>query len=159
MFLPLKISLNATKIQAAHFHKESQVSILNFHQVNVVDTVGCGDSCTAAVVFSFLHDISPVSTLALTNAVGAATALGCGAGRNVATLNKVLELLRASNLNEDDTLWNDLIENADATEILLLSKTVINGCSDRLSRVPMQKVVSELLPKLEFMLKRRVAPS
>lgn len=100
-------------------------------QVDVVDTVGCGDSCTAAVVVSFLHGISPVGTLALTNAVGAATAMGCGAGRNVATSSKVLELLRVSNLNEDDELWNDLIENVDATEISLLSKTVINGCCDR----------------------------
>lgn len=138
--------------------------IFNFYfafscQVDVVDTVGCGDSCTAAVVVSFLHGISPVGTLALTNAVGAATAMGCGAGRNVATSSKVLELLRVSNLNEDDELWNDLIENVDATEISLLSKTVINGCCDRLTRVPMQTVVSELLPKLETLLKRRAVPS
>jgi hypothetical protein len=73
-----------------------------------VDTVGCGDSFTAAIAFGFLHDLPAVSTL---NAVGAATATGCGAGRNVAYLDKVLQLLREANLNEanlneEDTAWS-----------------------------------------------------
>ncbi|KAJ8633603.1 hypothetical protein MRB53_026939 [Persea americana] len=129
-------------------------------KVNVVDTVGCGDSFAAAVALSFLHDVSPVATLALANAVGAATAMGYGAGRNVANLNKVLELLTVSNLNEDDKLWNELVDmNSDATEVSLLSNTVIDGCNARLTMVPMQKVISELLPKLETLMDIRAVPT
>ncbi|KAK9830908.1 hypothetical protein WJX81_003466 [Elliptochloris bilobata] len=53
--------------------------------VDVQDTVGCGDSFAAAVVLGYTcgHPIPPV--MALANAVGAATAMGQGAGRNVAT--------------------------------------------------------------------------
>lgn len=49
-------------------------------QVDVQDTVGCGDSFAAAVVLGFTrgHRIPPL--LALANAVGAATAMGSGAG-------------------------------------------------------------------------------
>lgn len=126
-------------------------------KVDVVDTVGCGDSFTAAVAFGFLHDSPPINTLALANAVGAATAMGCGAGRNVASLSKVMELLRVSNLSDNDELWNKFIDgNLDMAEIILLSKTVVNGCSNQLTLVPMQKVISELLPQLEAMLARRV---
>lgn len=122
--------------------------------------MGCGDSFAAAVALSFLHDVSPVATLTLANAVGAATAMGCGAGRNVADLNKVLELLRVSNLNEDDKLWNDLIDaSSNETEVSLLSKTVVDGSDARLTQVPMQKVISELLPKLETLMERRVVPT
>eukprot|EP00268_Persea_americana_P046850 TRINITY_DN4846_c0_g1_i4.p1 TRINITY_DN4846_c0_g1~~TRINITY_DN4846_c0_g1_i4.p1 ORF type:complete len:484 (-),score=89.07 TRINITY_DN4846_c0_g1_i4:572-2023(-) len=129
-------------------------------KVNVVDTVGCGDSFAAAVALSFLHDVSPVATLALANAVGAATAMGYGAGRNVANLNKVLELLTVSNLNEDDKLWHELVDiNSDATEVSLLSNTVIDGCNARLTMVPMQKVISELLPKLETLMDIRAVPT
>ncbi|KAL6006845.1 hypothetical protein ACLOJK_032341 [Asimina triloba] len=118
-------------------------------KVDVVDTVGCGDSFTAAVVFGFLHGMPYIDTLALANAVGAATAMGSGAGRNVANLDKILMLLRSSNLNEDEKLWNMLAdENPDEAEIVILSGT-INGCSNRLARVAIQKIVSELLPKLE----------
>ena len=49
-------------------------------QVDVQDTVGCGDSFAAAVVLGYTrgHRIPPL--LALANAVGAATAMGSGAG-------------------------------------------------------------------------------
>lgn len=65
-------------------------------QVDVRDTVGCGDSFAAAVVLGFLADHSVPTVMALANAVGAATAMGFGAGRNVATVNNVVGLLQAS---------------------------------------------------------------
>ncbi|GAV59118.1 PfkB domain-containing protein [Cephalotus follicularis] len=128
----------------------SSVSCAPTFKVNVVDTVGCGDSFVAAIAFGFIHDMPMVNTLAIANAVGAATAMGCGAGRNVATLEQVIELMRGSNLNEDDEFWNDLLnEKLDTPEITYLTKTGINGSSNRLHHVSLDKVVSELLPKLE----------
>lgn len=86
--------------------------------------------------------------------------MGYGAGRNVANLTKVLELLTISNLNEDDKLWNELVGvNSDATEVSLLSNTVIDGCNARLTMVPMQEVISELLPKLETLMDIRAVPT
>jgi bifunctional ADP-heptose synthase (sugar kinase/adenylyltransferase) len=117
--------------------------------VNVIDTVGCGDSFVAAIAFGYIHNIPLVNTLAIANAVGAATAMGCGAGRNVATLEKVIELMRASNINEDDEFWNELVKDMDTGEITFLSKMVINGRNNQVNHVALQKVVSELLPKLE----------
>lgn len=91
-----------------------------------------------------------VNTLAIANAVGAATATGCGAGRNVATLEKVLKLIRESNLSDDDSFWNKLfIQDLDAEEVTILSKSVVNGSNKRLNRVSIQSIVSDLLPKLE----------
>lgn len=116
----------------------------------MVDTVGCGDSYTAAIAFGYLHDLPAVNTLALANAVGAATATGVGAGRNVATRDKVLELLRQSNLSDHDQFWNELLmDNMEAQEVVLLSIIPVNGHSDRYVRVPLQTVVSQLLSKLE----------
>lgn len=62
-------------------------------QVPVADTVGCGDSFAAAVVLGYIqrHPLEPV--LALSNAVGAATATASGAGRNVASADTVRRLL------------------------------------------------------------------
>ncbi|WOK97996.1 hypothetical protein Cni_G06709 [Canna indica] len=127
----------------------STVSCAPSFKVDVVDTVGCGDSFTAAIAFGFLHGMSAVETLALANAVGAATATGCGAGRNVARLNKVLELLGQSKLNEDDAFWNKLIGKESTDEVLLLSKMSINGHSDRLVRVPIEYVLFQLLPEFD----------
>lgn len=42
------------------------------------DTVGCGDSFAAAVALGFTRGHGPEATLALANAVGAATAMGRG---------------------------------------------------------------------------------
>ena len=75
-----------------------------------MDTVGCGDSFTAAIAFGFLHDLPAVNTLTLANAVGAATATGCGAGRNVAHQDEVLQHLSQADLNEEDTARSKLIE-------------------------------------------------
>ena len=80
-----------------------------FDQVKVMDTVGRGDSFVAAIAFGFIHNIPLVTTLVFANAVGAATAMGCGAGRNVATLKQVVELMEAPDLNEDDEFWNELL--------------------------------------------------
>ncbi|EHA8591268.1 putative fructokinase-1 [Cocos nucifera] len=138
----------------------SIVSCAPAFKVNVVDTVGCGDSFTAAIAFGFLHDMPPVNSLALANAVGAATATGCGAGRNVAHLGKVLELLRQADLNEDDEWWNELIEgNLETKEVRLLSRTPVNGCSSHLVRHPIYSVVSDLLSKFEGAYERSIMHS
>ncbi|KAI4349428.1 hypothetical protein L6164_010018 [Bauhinia variegata] len=120
-------------------------------KVGVVDTVGCGDSFVAAVAYSFIHKLPMVNTLAIANAVGAATAMGCGAGRNVATLDKVKDILSSSNLNEDYEFWLDLLgKYVDTQKITLLTNAAINGNSNRLNHVSFNKVVSELLPQFEF---------
>ena len=62
-------------------------------QVTVGDTVGCGDSFAAAVVMGYIRDYDIPSTMALANAVGAATAMGTGAGTNVASAKTVVQLL------------------------------------------------------------------
>ncbi|CAI9107686.1 OLC1v1007100C1 [Oldenlandia corymbosa var. corymbosa] len=128
----------------------SQIACSPAFKVNVIDTVGCGDSYVAAIAFGFLHKMPLVHTLAMANAVGAATAMGCGAGRNVATLEQVLELMKKSDLNEDDRFWMELLnQNLDVEQKTLLSTMVTNGSSRQLSCITPQKVVSEVLPKLE----------
>lgn len=103
----------------------------------------------AAVAFGFIHDLPLSYTLALANAVGAATATGCGAGRNVASLGKVQELLKESNLNEDGKFWDEVLnDSVNCRDVTVLSM-VVNGYS-QVNRVSLQKVVSEVLPKLEF---------
>ncbi|GFZ19769.1 pfkB-like carbohydrate kinase family protein [Actinidia rufa] len=128
----------------------SSISCAPAFKVNVVDTVGCGDSFVAAIACGFIHNLSMVHALTIANAAGAATAMDCGGGRNVATLKQVRELMEAANLNEDEKFWNELIdENLDAEEITFLSRMVINGRNNRMNRVLLQKIVSEMLPKLE----------
>lgn len=132
------------------------VSLL-FKQVNVMDTVGCGDSFVAAIAFGFIHKMPLVYTLTIANAVGAATAMGCGAGRNVATLKQVMELVKGSILNEDDKFWEDLLKaHLDAEKITLLTKVVVNGNSNPIQLASLQKVVSELIPKLECAQRKQV---
>ncbi|PSC73119.1 Ribokinase [Micractinium conductrix] len=63
-------------------------------RVDVRDTVGCGDSFAAAVVLGFSRGHTIPAVMALANAVGAATAMGQGAGRNVARADTVLRLLQ-----------------------------------------------------------------
>ncbi|KAI8523003.1 hypothetical protein RHMOL_Rhmol13G0040900 [Rhododendron molle] len=138
----------------------SSISCAPAFKVNVVDTVGCGDSFVAAIAFGFIHNMPTVNILTIANAVGAATAMGCGAGRNVATLKQVIELVKDENLNEDDKFWNDLMnENLDSQEIMFLSRMVINGSNTRCNRVPLQKVISEMLPILESAGLNKVVPS
>ncbi|KAJ8899446.1 hypothetical protein K2173_018420 [Erythroxylum novogranatense] len=127
----------------------SSISCAPAFKVNVIDTVGCGDSFDAAIAFGFINNMPLINTLAIANAVGAATAMGCGAGRNVATLDKVIELMRASNIHEDDKYWNELLpKDLENQDITFLSGMVPNGSHSQLSRVPLQKVVTELLPQL-----------
>ncbi|MCO5547079.1 hypothetical protein L7F22_000520 [Adiantum nelumboides] len=70
-------------------------------KVDIKDTVGCGDSFAAAIALGYTRKLPIVSMLALANAVGAATAMGCGAGRNVATLNDVTSILLSSDVCGD----------------------------------------------------------
>jgi len=89
-----------------------------YHQdgytVDVKDTVGCGDSFAAAIALGCTHNKDVVATLALAGAVGAATAMGTGAGRNVATIDKVSTILKtnASNTPREvtDAAWNIVLE-------------------------------------------------
>ena len=93
--------------------------------VDVKDTVGCGDAAAAAIVLGYLKIAAkrkklfeassgkitylPNGTLAemmdqtltLAAAVGAATATTTGAGRNVATVEKVMELLEGCAMEGD----------------------------------------------------------
>ncbi|CAN0898318.1 5-dehydro-2-deoxygluconokinase 1 [Linum grandiflorum] len=125
----------------------TSISCAPAFKVNVIDTVGCGDSFVAAVAFGYIHNLPLVNTLAIANAVGAATATGCGAGRHVATLERVVSILRESNIHEDDAFWKELIlKNAEAGEFTILSNTTMNGNS---SHATVGSVVSELLPMLE----------
>ncbi|CAL4912715.1 unnamed protein product [Urochloa decumbens] len=138
---------------------KNAVSCTPSFKINVVDTVGCGDSFTAAIAFGFLHDLPAVNTLTLANAVGAATATGCGAGRNVAHLDKVLQLLREANLNED-TAWGELIEGSSlCPEVTVLSRTAVNGFREHLMHVPVGDVVSDILPMLEAVSQRSTVQS
>lgn len=127
--------------------------------MKVIDTVGCGDSFVAAVAFGFLHNMPTVNTLALANAVGAATAMGCGAGRNVATLENVIELMRVSNLNEDNFWYELLHEDLDTPEIIMLSRTIINGSNNKMKCVSLQEVVCELLSTLQTVRERKMVTS
>jgi hypothetical protein len=63
-------------------------------QVEVQDTVGCGDSFAAAITMGYCRTHDVHATLLLANAVGAATAMGRGAGTNVARAETVMQLLQ-----------------------------------------------------------------
>jgi len=65
-------------------------------RVDVRDTVGCGDSFAAAVILGYTRRHNIPATMALASAVGAATAMGTGAGRNVARAEDVVALLGAA---------------------------------------------------------------
>ncbi|KAL6516158.1 hypothetical protein OROGR_019463 [Orobanche gracilis] len=135
----------------------SSISCAPAFKVNVMDTVGCGDSFVAAIAYGFIHKIPLVHTLTIANAVGAATAMGCGAGRNVATRKLVTDLLEGSNLNEDK-FWEELVKaHSGGEEITLLTvKAVPNGYSNQLQRAFLQNVVCGLLSKLESAERKQV---
>ncbi|KAL3849940.1 hypothetical protein ACJIZ3_011822 [Penstemon smallii] len=135
----------------------SSVSCAPAFKVNVIDTVGCGDSFVSAIAFGFIHKMPLVHTLTIANAVGAATAMGCGAGRNVANLRQVMELMRSSNLNEEDKFWEELLkEHSHTEEITILTKMAINQSNNRVKCASVQKAVSELLRELESAQKKQV---
>ncbi|KAL7583520.1 fructokinase-1 [Lactuca sativa] len=138
---------------------KSGISCVPSFKVEVMDTVGCGDSFVAAIAFGYIHKMPLLHTLTIANAVGAATATGCGAGRNVANLQKVKQLIKESNLNEDNSFWNKLLDqNLNKKEdITILSKTTVNN--GFFKHVTLQKVVSEVLHKLEVPLADRILSS
>lgn len=114
----------------------------------MIDTVGCGDSFVAAIAFGYIQRLPLVHTLTFANAVGAATAMGCGAGRNVATMRRVMELMNGSELNEDYKYWEELLEeHVDANEITLLTSSI--GSNRLFKSSSLQKVACEVLPELE----------
>ncbi|KMT10301.1 hypothetical protein BVRB_5g120550 [Beta vulgaris subsp. vulgaris] len=120
------------------------------YKVTVIDTVGCGDSFVAAVAFGFVHEMPMIHTLAIANAVGAATATGCGAGRNVATFTKTMELIKTGDLNENDKFWRGLFDKSmEIQDFSLLSKKV-NEIDSELKCVPLEKIIPELTSKLEL---------
>lgn len=125
------------------------IGLLKCLQVNVVDTVGCGDSFVAAVAFGYINNMPLINTLAIANAVGAATAMGCGAGRNVATLERVIELMKAANIGDDGEFWDSVAKDLDISEVVFLSRMTVNGNNNQRKHVSLQKIVSELLPQLE----------
>ncbi|KAF4358111.1 hypothetical protein F8388_009394 [Cannabis sativa] len=129
----------------------SSLSFVPSFKVDVVDTVGCGDSFVAAIAFGFINSLPMASTLSIANAVGAATAMGCGAGRNVASLEKVVKLMKESNFKDDDMFWEELFNvNLDVEEVTILSKMATKGNNNnKMICVSPQSVVSELLPTFE----------
>jgi len=99
-------------------------------EVPVSDTVGCGDSFAAAIAYGFLklEGQDTTGVLELANAVGAITATGCGAGRNVANLDEVRRLLlrqRTSNSVHNQHEIEAALELLDSSENSLL----VNGAS------------------------------
>ncbi|KAL9239722.1 hypothetical protein vseg_014016 [Gypsophila vaccaria] len=119
------------------------------YKVKVIDTVGCGDSFVGAVAFGFVHGLPRTHTLAIANAVGAATATGCGAGRNVACFSKTIELVKSGDVDEDTEFWRDLLdEHMDAKEVSLLSKGGVDDIYE-VSCVPLESVTAEVISKLE----------
>ena len=120
------------------------------YQVDVLDTVGCGDSFTAAIAFGYLQNMPKIEMLALANAVGAATATGLGAGRNVAKRSKVLEILKTANVNEDLRFWNHLLETVSDREVVFLSKSSHIRDIDTVSEtISLKSVASKLANELE----------
>ena len=86
-------------------------------EVEALDTVGCGDSFAAAVVLGRIRSHALSTTLALANAVGAATATGRGAGRNVARAEHVAELL--------DDAAADVASTAEARTVAAAARDVL----------------------------------
>lgn len=80
--------------------KTGQIFLQEGYKVDVEDTVGCGDSFAAAISLGFWMcrrgEADIESTLALAGAVGAATAMGEGAGRNVADIARIQAILERS---------------------------------------------------------------
>lgn len=132
---------------------KSSVSVAPAFKVEVVDTVGCGDSFVAAIALGYIRNMPLVNTLTIANAVGAATAMGCGAGRNVAKRHQVVDLIKASKLNDEENLLKELLaENPETPKVNLLSKGMRKEGSNKqqIEIISMEKVASELLPELEL---------
>lgn len=86
-------------------------------RVKVQDTVGCGDSFASAIVLGYIRGYGISSTLALANGVGAATAMGRGAGRNVANAPLVKSLLeQAMKENQEESRAADELRPGDGND-------------------------------------------
>lgn len=154
------IHIKVLKVGFICIREKSSWSDLNFSfgktiidQVEVVDTVGCGDSFVAAIALGYIRNMPLVNTLTIANAVGAATAMGCGAGRNVAKRHQVVDLIKSSKLNDEGNLLKELLaENPETPKVNLLSKGLRKDGSNKqqVEVISMEKVVSELLPELEL---------
>jgi hypothetical protein len=109
-------------------------------QVDVKDTVGCGDSFAAAIVLGYTRTHDVHATLLLANAVGAATATGRGAGTNVADAKTVHELLQqaAAACNGNGVQRHDLEkalhilhDSLSSAELMHLINTSSSGSSSQ----------------------------
>lgn len=104
--------------------REGELYTMPGFKVPVSDTVGCGDSFASAVALGYndFHNTRGVHknnnnnrgvhpslrcTLALANAVGAATAMGEGGGRRVATRERVEEILMSVQAEDDEVYVGD----------------------------------------------------
>lgn len=110
-------------------------------QVDVQDTVGCGDSFAAAIAMGFCRTHDVRATLLLANAVGAATATGRGAGTNVARADTVMELLQRATSDSSSGAAAHQADVATAIDVLRSSLATMDdwpaqGCvtSDNGSR-------------------------
>lgn len=100
-----------------------------------------------------------ISTLLLANAVGAATATGSGAGRNVARLEKVVQLLNNANLNEDAQPCYDSVDDSlEAEDIIMLSNAAVNGTNKQVSQVSIQRAACELLQQFKTVHEAKAVP-
>ena len=75
--------------------------------------------------------------------------MSSGAGRAVATLEKVIEIMTRSQINEDDFIHELLNKDLNVQEITIISNMTNNGNRNKLKHVPLQKVTSELLLKFD----------
>ncbi|XP_057825659.2 uncharacterized protein LOC131037517 isoform X1 [Cryptomeria japonica] len=120
-------------------------------KVHVADTVGCGDSFASAIVMGYINSMPLITTLALANAVGGATAMGCGAGRNVATFEKVTELLSSPKLQSTcEDYWETLFSKEFLIDSeIMLEKTIINGQDNLFCAVDVKSVARDALEFLQ----------
>lgn len=82
--------------------------------------------------------------------------MSSGAGRAVATLEKVVELMTRSQLNEDENFINKLLDkNLNVQELTIISNMTEDGNTNMPNHVPLQKVVSEVLLKFDLVSKNR----
>jgi hypothetical protein len=119
-------------------------------QVDVKDTVGCGDSFAAAIVLGYTRTHDVHATLLLANAVGAATAMGRGAGTNVADAKTVHELLQQAavacngngaqrhDLEKAMRILHDSLSSAELLHLIntASSSSSSNGSSSRQRKTP-----------------------
>ncbi|MCO5609515.1 hypothetical protein L7F22_063743 [Adiantum nelumboides] len=100
-------------------------------KVDIKDTVGCGDSFAAAIALGYTRKLPIVSMLALANAVGAATAMGCGAGRNVATSNDVTSILLSSDVCGDCNVIGE-VQASSSQQLLKVARRQASDCQSNM---------------------------